>query len=119
MKRSWRGFQERMSEHISESGNRSLGEKAKPRNGRTPDNNDSRTGADDGCSGEEIRKKRKPKGGKRRRAEEQSIVRNGAKKGKPTQKDGKPLAGEALRRKQEYDSMAKKLEKAKILLMPL
>eukprot|EP00873_Tetraselmis_striata_P038193 jgi/Tetstr1/458457/TSEL_004312.t1 len=61
--------------------------------------------------------RRKPKGGKKRRAEEQSIVKNRAKKGKPTDKDGKPLAGEALQRKQEYDSMAKKLGKAKMTWM--
>eukprot|EP00873_Tetraselmis_striata_P040815 jgi/Tetstr1/461079/TSEL_006226.t1 len=102
------------------SGNRSLGEKARPRNGRAPVNDDSGAGASGaGGSGEGGRKKRKPKGDKKRRAEEQSGVENRAKKGKPTDKDGKPLTGEALQRKQEYDSMAKKLGKAKILLMPL
>eukprot|EP00873_Tetraselmis_striata_P035028 jgi/Tetstr1/455292/TSEL_042128.t1 len=102
------------------SGNRSLGERARPRNGRAFVNDDSGAGASGaGGSGEGGRKKRKPKGDKKRRAEEQSGVESRAKKGKPTDKDGKPLAGEALQRKQEYDSMAKKLGKAKILLMPL
>lgn len=33
------------------------------------------------------------------------------KKGKPTGKDGTPLTGEALKRKHEYDKMARKLGK--------
>eukprot|EP00873_Tetraselmis_striata_P035148 jgi/Tetstr1/455412/TSEL_042244.t1 len=94
-------------------GSKSLGEKLKYKNCSTPDAAD-RSRLDDGASGSGTRSKRKSKG-RKRPAEEEMTLRSTPRKGKPTGKDGKPLTDAALRRKHEYDSMAKKLGKAKVM----